>query len=69
MEGRLLSANQSNLGFSKISDWLKKAALQKSHFCFDHVNRLFVRLGQDIELRSTDYEADALIQCVHGLRG
>jgi len=41
LEGRLLF-NQSEQfkKFSKSSDWLEKAGPPKSHFCFDHVNRL-----------------------------
>jgi len=46
LEGRLLtSRSEQSEKFSKILDWLKKKpALQKSHFCFDHVNRLNFRL-------------------------
>jgi len=49
MEGRLLS-NQSEQfeKFSKCPDSKKpekKPALQKSHFCFDHVNRLMIVLN------------------------
>jgi len=42
LEGRLLSSqSEQSEKFSKSSDWLeKKSALQKSHFCSDHVNRL-----------------------------
>jgi len=37
------SANQSNLkSFQKALIGWKKAALQRSHFCFDRVNRLTV---------------------------
>jgi len=43
LEGRLFSS-QSELFkyFFNYSDWLEKPALQKSHFCFDHANRLSV---------------------------
>jgi len=35
LEGRLLSSqSEQSERFSKSSDWL-----EKSHFCFDHVNR------------------------------
>jgi len=46
LEGRLLSSQSEQLKkHSKSSDWLeKRPALQKSHFCFDHVNRLIVTL-------------------------
>jgi len=42
LESRLLSSqSEQSKKFSKILDWLEKSpALQKSHFCFDHVNRL-----------------------------
>jgi len=44
IEGRLLSSQSEQFEkFSKSSDWLKKKpALQKSHFCFDRVNRLII---------------------------
>jgi len=36
-------ANQSNLkSFQKALIGWKTPALQKSHFCFDHVNRLLI---------------------------
>jgi len=38
-------ANQSNLNsFQKALIGWKKAGPQKSHFCFDHVNRLTVTI-------------------------
>jgi len=42
LEGRPLSSQSEQFEkFSYSSDWLeKKPALQKSHFCLDHVNRL-----------------------------
>jgi len=49
LEGRLLTSQSEQFKkYSKSSDWLEKKALtgwkkpafQKSHFCFDHVNRL-----------------------------
>jgi len=42
LEGRLLSSqSEQSERSSKSSDWLeKKLAFQKSHLCFDHVNRL-----------------------------
>jgi len=42
LEGRLLlSQSEHSEMFSKSPDWLeRKSALQKSHFYFDHVNRL-----------------------------
>jgi len=45
--GRLLSSqSKQSEKFSKSPDWLeKKLALQKSHFCFDHVNRLFIPIS------------------------
>jgi len=43
LKGRLLSSHsEQSEKFSKSPDWRKKLALQKSHFCFDHVNRLKV---------------------------
>jgi len=44
MEGRLLSSqSEQSEKFSKIPDWLEKSRpSKKSHFCFDHVNRLIV---------------------------
>jgi len=40
LEGRIFSANH---GFLKTFNWLdKNPALQKSHFCFEHVNLLHV---------------------------
>jgi len=43
LEGRLFPANQGFLKtfFIALIGWLK-AGPPKSHFCFDHVNRLFV---------------------------
>jgi len=44
LEGRLFS-RQSGLfeNFSDYSDWLDKSRpSKKSHFCFDHVNRLMI---------------------------
>jgi len=39
LKGRLLSSQSEQFkNYSKSSDWLEKS--QKSHFCFDHVNRL-----------------------------
>jgi len=44
LEGRLLSCqSEQSEKFSKSPDWLKKPALLKSHFCSDHVNRLYMR--------------------------
>jgi len=41
LEGRLLSSQSEQSGkFSKSPDWLEKAGSPKSHFCFNHVNRL-----------------------------
>jgi len=38
VEGRLLRSQSDQFKkYSKISDWLKK-----SHFCFNHVNRLYL---------------------------
>jgi len=44
LQGQLLSSQSEQfVKFSKSSDWLeKKPVLQKSQFCFDHVNRLIV---------------------------
>jgi len=43
LEGRLKSIqSEQSEKFSKSSDWLKKASPPKSHFCFDHVNRLII---------------------------
>jgi len=44
LEGRLLfSQSEQSEKFSKSSNWHgKKPALQKSHFCFNHVNRLIL---------------------------
>jgi len=54
LEGRLLS-NQSDQSekFSKSPDWAgKKAALQKSQFCFDHFSKFMVcSHGQEGEER------------------
>jgi len=42
LDGRLLSIQSEQFKkYSKSSDW-KKAGPPKSHFCFDHVNRLYV---------------------------
>jgi len=42
LEGRLSSSQSKQLKkYSKSSDWLEKKPA-KSHFCFDHVNRLFI---------------------------
>jgi len=40
-EGWILSSQSEK--FSKSSNWLEKASPSKSHFCFDHVNRLNVK--------------------------
>jgi len=42
LEGRLLSSQSKQFKkYSKSSDWLEKSRpFKKSHFCFDHVNRL-----------------------------
>jgi len=44
LEGRFLSSQseQSNSFQKALIGW-KKTALQKSHFCFDHINRLMLR--------------------------
>jgi len=43
LKGRLLSSQLGNLkSFQKALIGWKKADLPKSHFCFDHVNRLIV---------------------------
>jgi len=43
LEGGFYPANQNNLkSFQKALIGWKKLALQKIHFCFDHVNRLYV---------------------------
>jgi len=48
LEGRLLSSqSEQSKKFLKSPDWLKKAGPPKSHFCFDHVNRLIVLLKLD----------------------
>jgi len=43
LEGRLLSSQSKQFKkFSKSPDWLEKSRpVQNSHFCFDHVNRLY----------------------------
>jgi len=43
LEGRLLSSQLEQLKkYSKSSAWLEKSRpSKKSHFCFDHVNRLY----------------------------
>jgi len=52
------SANQNNLKDFKKT-WLagKKLALQKSHFCFDHVNRLIIDRYLTFDI-STEYELE-----------
>jgi len=52
-EGQLLSSQLEQFEkFSERSDWLEKTpALQKSRFCFDHVNRLFMYLQQQVLCR------------------
>jgi len=49
LEGRILSNQSEQLKKCwKSSDWLEKIqALQKSDFCFDHVNRLFIKSGRN----------------------
>jgi len=45
LEGRPYPTQQKNLkSFQKVLIGWKKPALQKSHFCFDHVNRLIMSL-------------------------
>jgi len=63
LEGRLFPINQSFLKTSQIPliDWIK-AALPKSHFCFDHVNRLsvdFVLLTKSPIVSEIDNSASA----------
>jgi len=49
LESRLLSSQSEQFKMYSISsDWLEKSRLfEKSHFCFDHVNRLIME--QDIK--------------------
>jgi len=46
LKGRLLSSQSEQFEkFSKSSGWLEKTrSSKKGHFCFDHVNRLFISL-------------------------
>jgi len=53
LEGRLLSSqSEQSEVFKKLRLAGKKPALQKSHFCFDHVNRLNVYDSTDFHLRT-----------------
>jgi len=47
LEGWLLSSKseQSNKFSKSLALLEKNPALQKSHFCFDHVNRLLITLN------------------------
>jgi len=55
LQGWLLSSQSEQLKkYSKTSGWLEKAGPQKSHFCFDHVNRLYMcRRIQDVQVVQT----------------
>jgi len=67
LEGRLLSS-QSELSekFSKSPDWLeKKTALQKSHFCFDHINRIYSYIIWHASICATYLKQKTVLICTN----
>jgi len=45
LEGRLSFNQSKQFGkYLKSSYWLEKAGPPKNHFCFDHVNRLYIHM-------------------------
>jgi len=54
-EGPAFSSQSKQLKkYSKNSGWLEKSRPTKNHFCFDHVNRLFIAFTKKF-IHSFDY--------------